>query len=284
MSLSLRKYPLSLGLVLGLTALGLTVVGGATALAAPQALGLVATNGSVDLVCQSGRCGAEFTAFCLQADRFSPVRGTRYDLASTENVRLTGTLEDGRKIALDPEAWLRVEALRTHVAVAISVPSYRVAAQGLAKIELEVGEKVALLPTPQAADPRPLDQVDVALATGPLRSLGSQVVDHDQERMTAARVTNRMINLLPAGRTDGTADGTGDGTGDDGALWSRALGSQDPKLSEGAQDMAQGAYRFCRFAVERSAASSLRACLQGQHDGFLNFLNSQYWDAIDTGS
>jgi hypothetical protein len=271
MSPSFRKVPLSLGLVLGLT-----VFGGTTALAAPQALGLVATNGTVELICHGKRCGAEFTAFCLQPDRFSPDRGTPYDLASTGQVRLTGTRTDGSTLALDPEQWLWVEALRTHVAVAISVPRDKLAALGLAKIELEVGEMVALLPTPQPADERPLDEVDVALATGPLRTLGARVVDHDQDRMAAARVTNRMINLLPPRGAGGNTD--------DGALWSRALGSRDGGLSEGATDLVQGAYRFCNFALERSATSSLRHCLQGQHDGFLDFLNSRYWDAMETGS
>jgi hypothetical protein len=269
MSPSLGKFSLSLGLVLGLT-----VAGGGTALAAPQVLGLVATNGKVELICHGSRCGAEFTAFCLQPDRFSPQRGTPYDLASAAQVRLTATRTDGGTLALDSEQWLHVQALRTHVAVAISVPRDRMAAHGLAKIELEVGEMVALLPVPRALDDRPLDDVDVALATGPLRALGARVVDHDKERMTAARVTNRMINLLP--RAGGTSE--------DGALWSRALGSQDGGVSQGAADLVQGASRFCNFALERSATPSLRKCLQGQHDGFLNFLNSQYWDAIDTGS
>jgi hypothetical protein len=269
MSPSRGKFLLSLGLFLGWMASG-----SGTALAAPQVLGLVATNGKVELICHGSRCGAEFTAFCLQPDRFSPDRGTPYDLASAEQLRLTATGTDGGTLTLDPEQWLHVQALRTHVAVAISMPRDRMAAQGLAKIELEVGEMVALLPVPQPADDRPLDDVDVALATGPLRALGSRVVDHDKERMTAARVTNRMINLLPRGS----------GPSDHGALWSRALGSQDGGLSQGAADLVQGASRFCNFALERSATPSLRACLQGQHDGFLNFLNSQYWDAMETGS
>ncbi len=108
MSPSLRQFSLSLGLVLGVT-----VAGGGTALAAPQVLGLVATNGTVEPICHGSRCGAEFTVFCLQPDRFSPDRGTPYDLASAEQVRLTGFRTDGSTLALDPERWLRVEALRT---------------------------------------------------------------------------------------------------------------------------------------------------------------------------
>ena len=34
----------------------------------------------------------------------------------------------------------------------------------------------------------------------------------------------------------------------------------------------------------RCGAEFAAFCLQGQHDGFLNFLNSRYRDAIDTGS
>jgi hypothetical protein len=61
MSPSLRHFSLNFGLVLGVT-----VAGSGTALAAPQVLGLVATNGTVEPICHGSRCGAEFAAFCLQ--------------------------------------------------------------------------------------------------------------------------------------------------------------------------------------------------------------------------
>ena len=72
--------------------------------AAPQALALVATKGTVALACEGRECSAELTTFCLQVDRVSPPRGTRYHLVNAGQVRLVGTTRDGREIRLDPEA------------------------------------------------------------------------------------------------------------------------------------------------------------------------------------
>lgn len=245
--------------------------------AAPQALGLVATNGPVGLTCAGADCSAELTTFCLQPDRFAPHRGNRYEPVNADAIGLVGTRADGRQVALDAAALLRFESARNHLAVRVSLSRQQIADFGLTRVDIVVGERVALLPVAVPGDPNPHSAGEIAVLTGPLRGLGSQVVDSDTGRMQAARVTNRMINLLPP-------DGKADVTGSD-ALWEQAVRDAGRQaLTPAARKKADGAYGFCRFAIETGVRSELRSCLQTQHDGFMKPLNADYWDAIKTGS
>ncbi len=265
---------------LGPTAIMLAALfafGSNPAQAAPQALALVATQGKVGLVCQGGDCSAEFTTFCLQSDRFAPAPGTSYRLAESGAVQVLGTTRDGRKITLDPKAHLRFESMRGHVAMRISMPRETMLNLDLAAVELAVGENVSLLPVPEPDDADPITESDVAVLTGSLRPLGTRMVDANEARMQAARITSRMVNLLPPRGESSEATGT--------ALLRQAIdGIGESRLSSGAKDMARSAYSFCKFAADRGAVTSLRRCLQTEHDSFIRYLNSEYWDAVKTGS
>jgi hypothetical protein len=255
----------------------LVTLGIGPAQAAPQALGLVATNGPVGLTCSGDECSAEMSTFCLQPDRFAPRRGNPYEPMNVEAIRLVGTRADGRQVALDAAALLRFESARNHLAVRVSLPRMQVAGLGLRRVDIVVGDRVALLPKAVTGDPNPHSEGEIAVLTRSLRSLGTQVIDRDTGRMQAARVTNRMINLLPP---DGKADLT---TGD--RLWQQAVRDGGHQaLTPMARRKAHGAYDFCRFAIETGVRSELRSCLQTQHDGFMKPLNAEYWDAIKTGS
>lgn len=255
----------------------LVTLGSGAAQAAPQALALVATAGKVGLTCEGRDCSAEMTSFCLDAGRSAPPRGTAYRLAGSGLIRLIATTEDGRALALDARAHLRFESARRHLAVRVSVDRAALAALGVTQAEIEIAENVALLPVPQPGDPEPITETEAALLTGPLRHVGSLVVDGNAERMQAARVTSRMINLLPARGGGGTAGGE--------ALWRRAAAASSvDSLSPAARTRARGAFELCRFVGTVGGPSSLRRCLQEQHDGFVDFLNSKFWEAVKTGT
>ncbi len=53
-------------------------------------------------------------------------------------------------------------------------------ALGVSRIEIEIAENVALLPVPRPGDPDPITEGEAALFTGPLRHLGSLVVDGNE--------------------------------------------------------------------------------------------------------
>jgi len=266
-----------------LTALiAFAALGSGTAQAAPQALALVATEGKVGLVCEGRECGAELTSFCLDAGRFSPAPGTAYHLAGAGDVRVIGTTQDGRSLVLDARSHLRFESARRHLAVRVSVDRAVLEALGVSRTEIEIAENVALLPVPRPGDPDPITEGEAALFSGPLRQLGSLVVDGNGERMQAARVTSRMINLLAP---SGGAGAPGGESVSGEALWRRATAARGAdSLSPAARERARGAFELCRFVGSVGGPSSLRRCLQEQHDGFVDFLNSNFWKAVKTGT
>ncbi|NKB55155.1 MAG: hypothetical protein GKS00_02365 [Alphaproteobacteria bacterium] len=258
----------------------MTVVAGALAApsigaAAPQALALVATEGDTTLICEGGKCSAEFSAFCLQQDRSSPVRGTPYRLTADSAVTVTGTARDGKTITLNPATDLRFHSLRTHVAVHIAVTEATVRQHGLTAVTVAIGENVTLAPVAVLGDENPQDEAGLAAAAGPLRAVGSRIVDTNENRMAAARLTSRLINDLDANalpQTDVTQ-----------SLWVRAVGEKSP-TSKAATRMARGALELCQFAVERRGIGEIKGCLQQHHDKFVDYLNGHYWKAVGAGT
>jgi len=244
-------------------------------LAAPQALALVASHGSMPLICDGGACSAEFSAFCLQQDRASPPEGTAYRLQDAGTVQVTGITTDGVSVTLDPKAFLKFHSLRTHVAVRISVDADVLAARGLRSVSVAVGDNVTLAPVPVASDTNPHDEAGLAVASGPLRVVGSQIVDSNVNRMAATRLTSRLINDLDAnGKPQGNVAQ---------CLWQRAVGS-DVQATAAAQDMARGALNLCQFAVEIRGIAEIKGCLQQHHDTFVDYLNANYWKAVGAGT
>ena len=75
------------GVLLGaFAAIALTLLSG-TARAAPQSLGLVATQQPVPLLCDTDRCVAQLSSFCLQRARKAPNHGTVYHVAGGAGTR-----------------------------------------------------------------------------------------------------------------------------------------------------------------------------------------------------
>ena len=250
--------------------------GSGAALAAPQVLALVETKGKVVLTCGEVECSAELTSFCLDAGRFSPHQGTPYRLAADGPVHLTVTTRDGRVLPIDVMTKARFVSVRRHFAVRVSVGRDVLEELGAHHAEVEVAANATLLPVPVPGDLRPIGKQEAALFSGPLRKVGSTVVDANKQRMAAARITSRMINLLGANRARSTPDTE--------VLWRRATAahggfSQAPKAIK----MARGAVELCRYVARVDWSKSLRGCLEERHDGMVDFLNSKYWKAVKTG-
>jgi len=69
--------------------------------AAPQLLGLVASNGMpTPLQCQSGVCGGFFSSFCLQQYRPAPLIHTEYHLAPPGGLTLVVTRADSTRLRI----------------------------------------------------------------------------------------------------------------------------------------------------------------------------------------
>lgn len=242
---------------------------GAGAGAAPQALGLVATNAPVPLKCLGDECTAQFSTFCLQSARDIPAPGTAYRPVG-DGFTLLAIARDGTTRRLPGTTHLTITTARSMTAVEIGISRRALAALGAARAAVEVGPKVSLVPVPVAGDPAPQSPEELAAATGPLRAAGDRLIDNGGAVADAVRLTSTMINALPErGRVGADVRER---------LW-RETAAQRNVGSEGLARAAE-VYGTCRRLVDEGRIFSLRRCLEREHDGMMLRLNLRYWQAI----
>ncbi len=262
-------------LTAGMALFGLSMAA-AGAGAAPQSLAVVATERPVQLVCKDGACSAEFTAFCLQPERISPQPGTNYQLTEKSRVAVSAIARDGRRVVLAARDALRFQSLRGHSAVRISLAPGLRQRLGLQSVSVSLRQHVTLAPEAIVGDDNPISAGELAHVEEALRPVGGIVIDKDTETMAAARVANRLVNLLPNHDADAATTAKN---------WQVLLArARHDGLSPMAAHMAQNAYDLCRYYADRAVPGDMRYCMQGQHDRLMKGLNSSYWKAINTGS
>lgn len=248
------------------------MAGGASA--APQIMGLIATNGAVPLNCARGECGAEFTAICLQPHRASPVPGRRYTAVGGTGLILLAETRDGRTLTLPAEDYVEVRAHRGHNAVRLSVSGREMFRLGVKRVSIRVGGMVSLVPTPVVGDKQPQSMGDIQLATGPMRALADRLVDSGSVQLDAAFITRDVINALPNGRASTEQRDT---------AWRQAIEARAATFSPGGLDRAKRAYQECQDLIS-TGVLTLRGCLGAKHDSLIGMLNNDYWNALDAGS
>lgn len=253
--------------VLGLGA----VCASGSALAAPQVLGLIAMAEPMTMQCDRHSCVAELNSFCLEKDRAAPTKGTGYSIVAGEGVILTGVLDDGRTLTLDGVD-MTLKAFRGHSTVLASIPRSVLTEHGVDSVTVQVGLKTALVPEPMIADPDPHTPAEIAKAIGPLRLLGSQIVDSDVRDTLAADFANRLINNLPM--TARVSQEERDG------LWNATHGGRDfsPAL-----ERVQGIFEQCQRNVYLGNQRTMRGCLSRHRDFWLNKKTQEYWSGAAGG-
>ncbi len=243
---------------------------------APQMMGLVASNTAQSLQCQRGDCFAEFTAFCLQPERASPVKGTAYRMHDKARLTAVATTRDGRQIKLDA-GQLTIKAERSHVAVRIGMPARDMARLGLRQVHIQVAHNATLIPLAIQGDKSPLQADEISAGAGPMRNIGAGYVDKEQHWMPVARLASRMINTLPPGGRASEQQRQ--------QLWDRITGQHDFSAAPAStQKRLRGVHDQCQQAVAMGRISSLRRCLESKHDSMVGTLNNRYWHAIKSGS
>ncbi len=244
--------------------------------AAYQVLALVASNDIVPLDCRGGECAAEFSSLCLQPTRGSPPRGVRYRAVGGDGITIVATTTDGRRVELAGNDHLQVVALRSHVAVRISLSVDKLEALGLKTAALRVGANVSLVPEPIIGDANPQTARDIEVATGPLRRIAARMAYEARDTVMAAGMANDFINRLPArGRLEPAARE---------ALWRQVTRKSTQRVvTDAARERARGAYARC---LDTSLAQyfTMRQCMGSMHDRFLGELTNDYWDALKVGS
>ena len=172
---------------------------------------------------------------------------------------------------------LKLTAIRTQVAVRISIAKSRLAELGLSQVSVNVGEGVTLLPVPQAGDSNPLREAEIAVAKGTLRQAGSRIVDGDGVRTMTVRWLSGLANALPENRTEEARVRRG-------VVQAAVTGPAMASMTKEARDLAEYALVGCQMDLRLQIHTSLRQCLESAHDAHLWNLNADYWQAIQTGS
>lgn len=244
----------------------------ASAVAAPQAL-LVATQGEVPLVCEFGLCMAELSTFCLQPDYDNPVRGTSYSAFTGEGARgelvLVGFAADGSESTV-PVASYEITALRSHLAVRVSILETELARVALAKPVARIEGSVVL--APEGAEP------DLSVRLAGLRPIAEGIVAGHGDLVGAARVTRDLIDLMPVEGPTTQADHD--------AAWEKVM--RGHAVGEDG-DFSEGAYRHARWGFEtcnefNKFSNAMRYCLGNIHDTIMEEINTDFWDTLDYGS
>ena len=244
------------------------------AAAAPQALGLIATAQPAPFQCSFGECAVELSAICLQPHRASPARGARYLPADTpQRIVVTAETAEGRTRV--PLTEIVFTAFRSHTAVKASISPLTMRARGWSDLEISVEPHVTLLPTNADGDGTQLGEDEVALVTGPLRRIAAGYVDEsDGPRISAARLTGRIINRLPI---DDVAD-----AGRRDAVVRQVLDDPEAPGDASARAMARSAVADCGRRIA-GPSYTMRQCLGQKHDHFIGKLNNAYWDGLSAG-
>ncbi|HET6220772.1 MAG TPA: hypothetical protein VFE11_01350, partial [Dongiaceae bacterium] len=184
------------------------VLGAGAASAAPQILGIVASNGALPLACDDQGCRAELSTFCLQQPRANPAVGQEYALADAASVTLIGRNAAGQTLRLPAGPYLRFVSDRGFTSVALALPDAAMKALGLTGLAVEVAKDASLIPVEAPGDRDAQSADEIALATGAHRRQGESFFDDSGESADAIRLTNLMVNQLPhSGRQPTDTDG-----------------------------------------------------------------------------
>ena len=244
--------------------------------AAPQVLGIVASNGKLPLLCDALGCRGDLSTFCLQQPRANPEPGQQYTLADSRSLTLVGSNAKGESVRLPAAPYMSFVSDRGFTSVAVSMPAELVAKLGLTSVAVEVARDAALEPVAAADDDNPQSAEELSLALGAYRHQGEKFFDDTGQSGDAIRLTNVMINALPIHQRHASDT---DGHVLDAALHADAAQLADPAGVALARDY----YDTCRIKTDVTHhVDSLRSCLQGTHDRLVSNTNVDFWRSLSS--
>ncbi|MFN0043266.1 MAG: hypothetical protein ACKVSF_08660 [Alphaproteobacteria bacterium] len=250
------------------------------AVAAPQILALMATDGPRPLECEGEICRAEFTAICLQEHRPVPNAGTVYELLpASKSTKETGepvliaTMADGLTRRIDMAgARARFISMRGQFAMAIEIPKAVLDAMGAKAAGIAIAKTAILTPEPLQDDPQPI-------TVGEIRAvLGRHVqIAHGFERdvaggLATSRVLNALVNALPKAKRPRREDEL---AASERVLASYAAGPVGAERR--ASDDIRSIIVTCDMREMRAAYRTVRTCVQVYHDRIIAGVNTTYW-------
>jgi hypothetical protein len=258
------------------TSIGLTF---GHAEAAPQILGLVASNGILTpLQCQDGLCTGYLASFCLQEARDAPASGQEYRLAPVGGLTLVATRLDGRRLRIPAADLVTIRLRSGFSSVRISLSQIKLDGLGARTIEhdslaVDVEPRTTILPVVAADDPDPQSPEEIAQATGPLRILAAKTFDGPGEIADAVRLVGFLINTLPPEEAPEAIPLD--------RLFRQAMARIvsvrfDPEGLADAEHIATS----CQSLIYPPTSFALGACLESEQNSLLATLNEQFWAAV----
>jgi len=250
-----------------MAAVGFAVLAGAPAQAAPQILGLMASNVPIPLQCGDKQCSAIAGTFCLQRERDVPTYGRPYDATHPEQLTVALLARDGSVHRLPGGRWLSFAGYDGYTTIRISLPKSLLDDAGASAAAVEIGPGVALVPTPVAGDADPQAVDEVALATGPMRSAAGRYLDQPSVDADTARLVTALLNALPEQYTIHD---------DYSRLWQTAItGDVVKTVDPAALPQAEDAFRKCSHSQQ-----NLRSCLIYRHREIIEPDNLKFWQEM----
>jgi hypothetical protein len=242
--------------------------------AAPQVLGLMASNGMpIPLACQSGECSAHLSSFCLQEAREAPSHGQSYRLTDESRITLIVERHDGTYLRVDGAAMAHIEALVGFTSVRLSIPDEAIAELDGARAWVEVSSNASLVPLAADGDRYPQTDEEIAVATGPYREAAARHFDAPGKTGDAARLTNVLINALPPGEREN--DATRD------TLWSAYITTaMAANVTPEGLAKAKELYNYCRMSSAAGTALTMRDCLTLRHADLMGEQNRELWKEV----
>jgi len=265
------RLELGLSLAVAVFAMVLSMIP-VSARAAPQALGLVATNEATPLQCGDGTCTGFFSTFCLEEDRLPPGRWTAYRPAVGSDITLIVETADGRTVRLPAAAYATFKTRLDFTSILVSIAESRLAAYAPVRLSIAVGPLVSLLPEPTARDANPHTPEMMATITGPYRRTGRYFFDSGGDRSEAVAMVTRMINLLPQrGRLSKGSRRS--------AYRDARTGTEDRNSEAGARF--EAIVGGCEALLDKTAGpSNMRQCLEYRHGAMQTKTNKEFWKAL----
>jgi hypothetical protein len=244
--------------------------------AAPQILGIVASNGlPTPLHCADGYCSAYLASFCLQEARYAPNSGSEYRLVPGSQLTILASLGDGRTLRLPAEGLLSIRTRSGFTALRVSLPEARLKALGATAAAVEVGPKTTVLPLAYAGDPHPQSADEVATAAGPLRRIAAETFDRPGEGADTVRLIELVINRLPERSQPSAATLA--------ALWGEvAARARQSGIAAGSIDATAAVITECEGSAGTGFAGGV--CLEMRQAELMTNLNRRFWDQAAGGS
>ena len=242
-----------------------------TSHAAPQILAALPVESGVELTCADGVCVAELSTYCLQRERPAPSMGTAYVPATDEQFTLVLANDDGNEIRLPASKHMLFVEHRGFMAVAATIEMGRLKSLGATHAKLVVWEGASLIPVPEAGDPNPLTEDEIAFVTDSLREHGQRIVDQTPQAGTAQLLAKLNAALPNSGPISSPSFDT---------MWQQSIGDELPLSFDGsAVNGARQAYEDCIGSNSAYSVGGLKRCLEYQHDDLIRDLNVDYWQS-----